>query len=375
MSPVEKLLCELIAVPSVNPSLAGDGHPGAGEEMVGEFVAAYAATAGLDIHFQEVEPGRSIVFARLASAGKAKRRILLAPHLDTVDGDPKAFTPRRAAGRIYGRGATDTKGSVAAMLFALCEQARKRGAASETEILFAGLVDEEFAQLGSRMLAKTKFRADLAIVGEPTRLRVVTAHKGNLWLRFRVKGKSAHGATPELGVNAIHQMSRIVEVLETKYAAILRKRSHALLGQGTVNVGVINGGRQPNIVPDNCEIIVDRRTLPGETEAGIIRELRACLETKSLSAEVDSIKVGPCPALETNPALPLVSQFMRVARQSEPEGAVYFCDAAVLASAGIPSIVFGPGDIAQAHTTDEWISVASLESATRLLQTYLAQLT
>jgi len=374
MSPVEKLLCELIAVPSVNPSLARDGHPGAGEEMIGQYVAAYAASAGLDVDFQEVEPGRSIVFARLGPSGKAKQRIILAPHLDTVDGTMDQFVPRHASGRIYGRGACDTKGSVAAMLFALCELARKSGPTLQTEIIFAGLIDEEFAQLGSRTLAKTKFRADLAIVGEPTRLRVVTAHKGNLWLRIEIKGKSAHGASPELGVNAVHRMSRIVEILETEYAASLRKSRHELLGHGTVNVGVISGGQQPNIVPDSCEIIADRRTLPGETEAGVIRELLACLARKQFRPKVDSIKVGDCPALETDHRLPLVSQFMQAARQNAPVGACYFCDAAVLASARIPSVVFGPGDIAQAHTADEWISVASLESATRLLHTYLGRL-
>ncbi len=374
MSPLEKLLCELIAVPSVNPSLSGDGPAAGGEEMVGQFVAAYAASAGLDVDFREVDTGRAIVFARLGPAGKAKRRILLAPHLDTVDGTPDQFKPRRTGGRIYGRGACDTKGSVAAMLFALCERARTSGPPASTEIIFAGLIDEEFAQLGSRTLAATRYRADLAIVGEPTRLRVVTAHKGNFWMRLRVRGRSAHGASPELGINAIHRMSRAVDLLETTYAESLRKRRHPLLGCGTLNVGVISGGRQPNIVPDSCEIIVDRRTLPGETEASVTRELVACLRRKNLQAEVDSIKVGPCPALETDPSLPLVAQFMQAARQTEPASAVYFCDAAILAAAGIPSIVFGPGDIAQAHTADEWISTASLESAARLLGAYLARL-
>jgi acetylornithine deacetylase/succinyl-diaminopimelate desuccinylase-like protein len=169
-------------------------------------------------------------------------------------------------------------------------------------------------------------------------------------------------------------MSQVVGVLETDYAAGLRELRHPLLGHATVNVGVITGGRQANIVPDSCEIIVDRRTLPGETEASVIKGIKTCLKGQGLQAGVESIKVGECPALETDRSLPLVEQFMGVAGQKVPEGAVYFCDAAILASGGIPSVVFGPGDIAQAHTADEWISRASLESAARMLQTYLGGL-
>ena len=138
----------------------------------------------------------------------------------------------------------------------LCELAESKSRPQETEIVFAGLIDEEHAQAGSRALAANGFKADLAIVGEPTKLQVVTAHKGSLWLELETRGKAAHGATPQFGKNAIHEMARIVDLLETDYAAKLRKRKHKLLGTATVNVGTISGGAQPNIVPDICKISV-----------------------------------------------------------------------------------------------------------------------
>ena len=163
---------------------------------------------------------------------KIKQTILLAPHLDTVGADESQFIPQRKNGRLHGRGACDTKGSVAAMLTALCELAEAKSRPLETEIVFAGLIDEEHAQAGSRALAASGFNADLAIVGEPTKLQVVTAHKGSLWLQLETRGQAAHGATPQLGKNAVHEMARVVGILETDYAAQLRRRKHKLLGSG-----------------------------------------------------------------------------------------------------------------------------------------------
>jgi acetylornithine deacetylase/succinyl-diaminopimelate desuccinylase-like protein len=236
------------------------------------------------------------------------------------------------------------------------------------------LIDEEHAQTGSRALVKNKFKADLAIVGEPTRLQVVTAHKGSLWLELETRGKAAHGATPQLGKNAIHEMARIVDLLETDYAAQLRKRKHPLLGAATVNVGTISGGTQPNIVPDICKISVDRRTLPGEPDAAVGNEIAALLRAKNLSAKISSAKLAPALPLETNFKLPLVQQFLKSVGQTKPLGVHFFCDAAVLSAGGIPSVVFGPGDIAQAHTADEWISLSELERGKNLLLRFLNSL-
>jgi acetylornithine deacetylase/succinyl-diaminopimelate desuccinylase-like protein len=367
MTRSEKLLRELIALPSVNPAFLPAGNSNAGEHKVTEFLASMAAKNGLDINLQPVLPGRSNLLARLPPSGPVHHRLLLAPHFDTVDAAERQFIPRRVNGRLYGRGACDTKGSVAAMFSALSMLAKSTDRPRHTEIVFAGLIDEENAQAGSRALVAEGYEADLAIVGEATRLKVVTAHKGFLWLQLKTQGRSAHGSRPELGHNAVHDMAKVVDLLETEYAAVLLRRRHPLLGHPTVSVGSIRGGTQANIVPDSCVISVDRRTLPGETEAGVRREIAALLARKKLRAKVTSVKQAPCLPLETDLRLPFVRQFLASAGQRQPVGMYYFCDASVLAQGGIPSVVFGPGDIAQAHTSDEWISLESLARAEAML--------
>ncbi|HYG23141.1 MAG TPA: M20/M25/M40 family metallo-hydrolase [Verrucomicrobiae bacterium] len=371
MTSTEKLLMELIALPSVNPAFLPSNDPHAGEQRVAEFLASVAANAGLDVEFQAVLPNRANLVARLTPSGPVTQRILLAPHLDTVGAAADGFSPRARSLRIHGRGACDTKGSVAAMLSAVAAIARDGKRPAKTEIVFVGLVDEENAQAGSRGFAQSGISASLAIIGEPTQLKIVTAHKGSLWLRMETRGKAAHGSTPNLGRNAVHEMARIVDLLETKYAAQLRKRRHPLLGSGTINVGTIAGGTQPNIVPSACSIAIDRRTLPGENENSVRREINALLKQHGLRARFDNEKPAPCLPLETDHKIPHVSQFLTSAGQRRPAGVDFFCDAAVLAAAGIPSVVFGPGSLAQAHTDDEWISRSSLNSATALLTRFL----
>lgn len=370
----QSLLRKLVALPSVNPAFLPPGNPRAGESQVAQCVAATAQKAGLDVEFQTVFKQRRNVLARLSPLGKIKHRILLAPHLDTVNGTDAQFKPKESDGRLYGRGACDTKGSLAAMLAALCEVSRSGRRPAATEVVLAGLVDEEDSQAGSRTLARHGLKADLAIVGEPTRLRLVTAHKGSVWLRIETTGKAAHGARPELGRNAIHAMARIVQLLEAEYALELSRRRHPLLGSATVSVGVIAGGTQANIVPDRCGILVDRRTLPGESEVSVCCELLALLRRHGLTATCGDDKRAPCLPLETDPDLPLVRQLLKLLHQSEPVGVDFFCDAAILAEGGIPSVVFGPGDIAQAHTEDEWISLVELDRAGRILVQFLRSL-
>ncbi len=374
MTKTAKLLRELIALPSVNPAFLPAKHPCAGEQRVGEFLAATAAQAGLDVEFQPVFPHRANLLARLSARGKVRQRLLLAPHLDTVNAADGQFTPRNRNGRLFGRGACDTKGSAAAMLTALCELAQSPQRPADTEITFVGLVDEEHGQGGSRALVGRGVRADLAIVGEATQLQVVTAHKGTLWLRLETRGESAHGSSPELGRNAVHAMARIVDLLQTDYAAQLRRRRHPLLGCATVSVGAICGGSQANIVPDQCTILFDRRTLPGETEAGVRREILAVLRRNKLRAAFAPDKLLPCLPLETDARLPLVARLLGIVSQRKLVGVRYFSDASVLAQGGTPSVVFGPGDIAQAHTADEWISLEALERGKGLLLRFLQSL-
>lgn len=376
MTPAAKLLRDLIALPSVNPALVPAGDPRAGEKRVALHLAAIAMKAKLDVEFQTVLPRRSNVLAVLRPRGRVRRRIVLAPHMDTVGvSSDEQFQPATRNGRLYGRGACDTKGSVAAMLSALLTVARSARRPATTEIVFCALIDEEVHQAGSRGFLRSGLRADLAIVGEPTRCQVVTAHKGDLWLQLETRGKAAHGARPELGRNAVHAMAKIVDLLETDYAASLRRRRHPLLGHATINVGAILGGRQPNIVPDQCAIKIDRRTIPGEQDAVVKRDLLRFLRQRGHRVSmIDSKGEAPAPALQTDQRLLLVGQFLRAAGQSKGAGVDFFTDAGVLSAGGIPSVVFGPGDIAQAHTPDEWIALSQLERATAVLTRFLSSL-
>jgi acetylornithine deacetylase/succinyl-diaminopimelate desuccinylase-like protein len=296
--------------------------------------------------------------------------------MDTVGvSSDEQFQPVLKAGRLYGRGACDTKGSVAIMFSALMTLAQGGPRPAHTEVVLIALVDEECGQTGSRHLIRNGTRADLAIVGEPTQLRIVTAHKGDLWLQLETRGLAAHGSRPELGRNAVHSMARIVDLLETTYARQLRRQRHPLLRHPTINVGTINGGRQPNIVPDRCTIRIDRRTVPGERDSAVKQEILRVIKRHGFSASlVDTKSEEPAPPLETDRRLPLVRQFLNCAGQKKPAGVDFFTDAGVLSAGGIPSVVFGPGDIAQAHTTAEWVAVSQLERGAGLLKRFLETL-
>lgn len=371
-----RLLQDLIALPSVNPAFFSDPQLH-GEHRVAAFLELAARRQGLDVESQAVVPGRSNLLVRLSPRGEVRHRVLLAPHMDTV-GEPAyalQLTPVVRDGRIYGRGACDTKGSVAAFFQSLLNVAASGPRPNHTEILFVGLIDEENMQLGSRHFAQHGPQGDLAIVGEPTGLEIVTAHKGDVWLRLRTTGRSAHGATPHRGKNAVTAMARIVLALETEYAAELAARpAHPRLGRPTVNVGRIDGGRQPNIVPAECTIDIDRRTLPGETEAGVRREIIALLRRHGLKAAYDNLRTNPCEPLDTCPDLPLVRSLTRAAGRKGTRGVHYFTDAAPLAAGGTPSVVFGPGDIAQAHTEREWLAISQLEKSIQILERFLRAL-
>ena len=374
MSQVVKLLRDLIALPSVNNAFLPPGDPHAGEELVTDYLKNRARKACLEIETQATNSGRDNLIVRLKPLGQATHRIILAPHMDTVGGDlDKIFRPTKKGERLHGRGACDTKGSVAVMFHAM-EHLAKRHRPANTEIVFIGFVDEECNQTGSRAFSKLKLKANLALVGEPTRCRVVTAHKGDLWLRLSTRGKAAHGARPELGRNAVHTMAKCIDTIETEYAQNLLKRRHPVLGHPTINTGIVRGGSQPNIVPDVCEADLDRRTLPGESFTTISREIGEVLKKRGLKARLTNVKGHTCPAMETDPTLPMVQQLMRTVRQTKPLGVDYYCDAANIAATGVPAIVWGPGDIAQAHTADEWISIRQIERGMDVLTRFLLSL-
>lgn len=371
-SPVTQLLSDLVSIPSINPSLLPTQSNLTGEEQVATFLADYANKLGIEVQRQAVLPGRKNILLRLKPKKKIKQRVLLTPHLDVVPAEESAFKPKIKNGKLHGRGACDTKGSVAAFFQAFYNLAKNGPLPNETEIIFIGLVDEEFGQAGSRKLAKVGPKADLAIAGEPTELKVVTAHKGNIWLQLETKGKAAHGATPHHGKNAIHLMNPILKILFEEYPKLLNRQNHPLLGAPTLNIGQISGGSQPNIVADRCIIDLDRRTIPGETEQSVKLEIQTLFRKQKLSLPSFSlIRSVPCPPLDTESSLPMVQSFLRATGKRKTHGVAYFTDASPISMGGTPALVFGPGNIAQAHAKDEFIEIKQLEKGQEMVEKFL----
>ncbi len=363
---VVDLLRALVRIPSVNPA----GNPGTdriGEQQCAEFVYAFLKESGADAELREVLPGRPNVVGRFPSDRPGKPRLLFAPHTDTVSVAGMSIDPFGGEvrdGRVWGRGASDTKGSMAAMLWGLRE-ARDIIPALPYEVWFAGLVGEEAGQQGAKALAEEEPFA-FVIAGEPTGLDVVYTHKGCTNLRIATRGRAAHSASPSEGENAIYKMAEAIELLRNTAAAELAAFDHPVLGHSTLSVGTIAGGSKTNIVPDFCEITVDIRTVPSQNADAVAVRVTELLRAKCPDVEVASMQSPP---LYTDPAHPLIGALRALG--SECVGAPWFCDAAVFSRKGIPAIALGPGSIAQAHTKDEWIYIRDLEEGARFFADFL----
>lgn len=378
MSPVVQLLCELIAIPSVNPDgAAASGFTG--ERRIAEFVADYLRDLGAETVLEEVLPDRPNVIGRFpgGAGGGAKPKVLLAPHLDTVTVDGMIIDPFAGEvrdGRVYGRGACDTKGTMAAMLIALREL-RDRLPGLGAEITFAGFMGEETGQPGSRHFAKHHPGYDFAVIGEPTRCDIVYTTKGNFWARLFTSGVAVHSSTPHLGDNAVVKMARVIEVLDTVFRPRVEAEefAHPVLGTSTTSIGIVRGGSRTNIVPDLCELQMDIRLTPALHRHGAEALLRRTLAESGLEDVVTlEVLMGSAP-MDNDPAHPLIAR-LAAAGNRKLIGAPWFCDAAFLAEAGIPAVAAGPGDIAQAHTRDEWISVEALEEGVEFYRGFLESL-
>lgn len=276
------------------------------------------------------------------------------------------FDPAVRDGKLWGRGSTDTKGPMAAALWALRDWAQSPARArSRVHWTFLGLMGEEAGNDGARALAERGFASDLTLVLEPTRLQAVTAHKGVAWIEIFTHGTACHGATPELGRNAIYAMRRVLEILEDKIVPGLSERTHPELGAASLNVGTIAGGSKINIVPDRCRIEVDCRLLPGMDP----EKLRAALEDelRHEGAEVRAQRFSP--PLDTLRTLPWVQRLGGVARGFGT--APWFSDASVLGGPACPAVCIGPGSIAQAHTKDEFILLRDLEEGTDFFRRWI----
>jgi acetylornithine deacetylase/succinyl-diaminopimelate desuccinylase-like protein len=362
---VTSLLQALVRIPSVNPH----GSPGVetpGEQACGEFVAGFLADCGAETELREVAPGRPNVVGRFPSDRAGKPRVILAPHLDTVSVGGMIIDPFAAEirdGKVWGRGATDTKGPMAAMLWSLREL-RERIAGLGHEVWFVGLMGEEAGQEGARAFVKEE-RADFALIAEPTGRDIVHTHKGAYWLSLRTTGRAVHASAPSRGENAIYKMADVLRCIRDEIAPRLAAQSHPVLGSPTISAGTIHGGTKTNIVPDFCELEVDTRTIPGQDP----REIAQAIEKASPGIGISVWESWP---LNTDPEHPLIQ--LLLSNGSKLAGAPWFCDAAVFAEAGIPAVAAGPGCIAQAHTNDEWIAIDELERGVEFYRSFLERL-
>ena len=363
MSPVLQTLADLVRINSVNSSY--DGGPG--EREIAGYVRRFFELRGLLVWEEEVFPGRPNVIALLRGRVPG-RRLVLEAHTDTVSVKGMTippFEPLILDGKMYGRGSCDTKAGLATMMHAMASL-KADGITPPCEVLLAAVVDEEFSYRGVVKLCES-LKADAAIVTEPTEMRAVIATKGVLRCRIVVRGKSAHSSKPHLGVNAITHMARVIAAIEAdndRMAAV----QHPLVGCGTCNVGVINGGVQVNFVPDICAIEIDRRLLPGERADDAVAHYRQLLQgIAGITAEVEEPLLLVDEALDTPAGSAVVLTASRVLREMglnpDPCGVPFGCDASKLSRAGIPSIVFGPGSIDRAHTVDEYVELDQVEQA------------
>ncbi|GAA3798935.1 M20/M25/M40 family metallo-hydrolase [Streptomyces phyllanthi] len=354
-----RLARDLVRIPSVNPrDAAGDG----GETAVAVHVRDWLARHGVRAELHEVLPGRSNVVAVVP--GRSPEAVLLETHLDTVETDGMSVRPYDGDvrdGRLYGRGACDAKGALAAFMLAAAELAR--GEPPSYTVVLAGVCDEEHAYRGVLHLLDTLGDRPVvgALVGEPTGLVPAVAHKGVVRYTVRVRGRAGHSSRPEDAVNAVSLMAPVLAHLAATPPATA---PHPLLGPATRSVTRVRGGTGPNTIPGTCEVDVDRRTLPGEDPETVWRQDGA--ELAALGAELDP-PFTVDPALDTPPDTPVVTALRQaLAAHGLPsgvQGMPFGTDASKLARAGIPSVVFGPGSVTDAHAAAESVELGEVALA------------
>ena len=362
MSDVAELAARLVAIESINPDL---GTGGSGEDELARFVAEWCERAGLETTLTEPVPHRPNVVA-VARGTDGGRALMLNAHMDTVGvaGMTDPLIPRLEGGRLYGRGAHDMKGSLAACMLAAAH-AQRRGLRGD--VILTAVSDEEVASVGTEAIAAT-VSADAAIVTEPTEMRVAIAHRGFVHLEVATVGRAAHGSRPELGIDAIAKMGRVLTGIEELDRRLRAEPTHPHLGSGSVHASLIEGGQEFSSYPARCVLQAERRTIPGETAELAARELREIVTRAGegdpdFSAEVRApISRDPFEVPEDAEIVQLVRRTATEVLGTEPDvvGVSFWADSALLSTAGIPTVLFGPhGD--GLHTEVEWVDVASLE--------------
>lgn len=358
----------LVQTASVNPVLE---EGGTGEAEIAALVAGWLDGWGYATRTAEVAPGRfNVVGRRGRGSGPV---LLLNGHLDTVgvEGMSDPFSGKVREGRLHGRGAADMKGGVACILATAASLAAED---VPGELIVALTADEEHASLGMEALVASGVRADAAVVCEPTGLAVMPAHKGFLWIDAEVKGRAAHGSRPELGIDAIVHAGHLLVAFEAEAARLANDTGHPLLGPASVHAGTVSGGTAPSVYPDRCQVVFERRTLPGETVDQCMREAGGVLARARQRCPALDARLKPGlyrAATEVPVASALVEGLLGACDRAGVPGTVAgmsaWVDACYLNRSGIPAVCFGPGSIAQAHTNDEWIAISEIETGTQIL--------
>ena len=361
----------LVATPSVNPVLEGGG---AGEGAIADLTAGWLREWGLEAEMVEAAPGRWNVIARLGDPSDGPT-VLLNGHLDTVGVAGMTVPPFGAEvkdGRLWGRGSCDMKGGVASLLAAAARLAKEDSLPGSLIVALAA--DEEHASLGMDALVRSGVRADAAVVCEPTSLAIMPAHKGFIWVDALFRGRAAHGSRPEVGIDAIEHAGRYLAKLGSLKVELNAAEPHPLLAHGSFHAGTISGGAAPSVYPSDCKLVLERRTLPGETSERVMQEFQAVLD--GLASEVPALDAELVqgltrPATEVPEDSPLVQGLISACSVQgvEPavEGMTAWVDAAFLNEAGTPAVCFGPGSIGQAHSDDEWIEAAEISTCADVL--------
>jgi acetylornithine deacetylase len=360
--PTIEFLRDLISIDSVNPLLVPGG---AGEAEAANRAAHEMRSFGLDVEFQQAAPGRPNVIGILEGA-KPGKTLMLCGHLDTVSvaGMKAPFDPAERDGRIYGRGSQDMKGGVAAMIGA-ARQIAEHGGLQAGRLIIAGVADEECTSIGAEALV-TKWKADAAVVTEPTDLVVAVGHKGFSWVEITTQGRAAHGSRPKDGRDAILRMGRVLSRLEAVDRNLQAKAAHPVLGTGSLHASLIEGGRELSTYPDRCTLKMERRTVIGEPLDVALREVEAIMaalkkEDPEFEASAKFLFGRPPYELDAKHELPrsLSAVLEQQGISSTLSGMSFWTDAAILGQAGIPCVIFGPGG-AGLHSIEEYVVAAEV---------------
>jgi acetylornithine deacetylase len=361
----------LVAIDSRNPDLVTGGP---GESACANYLADVLSEWGFAVSVQEIAPNRSNVLARIGPSGKSP--LVLNGHLDVVGTDNmvhEPFAPDIRNDRIYGRGSTDMKSGIACMCVAAARAATRGALASE--IIIAAVCDEEFASLGTRTLLANGLHASGAIVTEPTRLSVCPGHRGFAWIRVDLAGHAAHGSRYDIGVDAITHAGLLLAAIDRFDSTTLPGRAHKLLGRPSTHASMIEGGTGWSTYPETCTLRIERRTVPGETGESVRAEIQTLCdqlksERSSFNATVMLELYQPASDLAVDAPLTraVVSALESEKLPTTVEGLSCWTDAALFNEAGIPALCFGPGDIALAHSAEEWVTLDDIQHATAVLE-------